>query len=701
MGCAVSGVQRTMSLFGRQSQGQDVRAKLERKLYIARESPDPEFDLSDCQLKRLPAGIFSICKVFRKDNLYLHNNQLQSLEEGGQLSDLQLVKVFNLSSNKFYRLPNNIRFLVSLTELYLQNNYLESLPEGFKYLEFLKILDVSHNKLKSLNPSLGNLKCLSVFKITGNIDLNRLCPELCFATNLQTIELDGENFIFPPVEVATKTTEDIMKYLCSEMNIKYRPPQVTTELQSQLPNAIHNPFGKQLSLTWEQQETAMIDQENKLHLANQRQREKFLSTLLQEQKDLDDEISKIQENRESERRNLMKTIQKEEKEIECIVRNFLQSERQNPEVIQQQLVYEQLEHDRLLEIARQNYDNVKRSDIIAKMKELLEKDCSINYYKRHYKDNLNNVKQNLLIQESEGELKLEELLNARDEMRTDLVQQLLEDQDVQQAMVSSLLDRVDAKSWSLSQEISLISMHLSRLSIIEQEKKKINMAFNYNEFLQQRMKLVGLLDDLLDQKNLRRKQLINTLKEAESEGNYAHDFWLKSYQKVLDAAPKSLLNVGKLDPLFANHLLQEGVIHCLPFLVKLLISGISLLDINNENLKENGVSFTSDRESILRALKLYVESCSDIMNEPEQITSTEGASLSGVLESKTLEVLKTNETESSVVEGECVVCMDSKSEVVFVPCGHMCCCQPCSQNELETCPMCRINIERKIKVILS
>ncbi|XP_045455435.1 E3 ubiquitin-protein ligase LRSAM1-like isoform X1 [Melitaea cinxia] len=705
MGCAVSGIQRTMSLFSRNSNNsQDIRAKLERKLYLARESPEPDFNLSDCEMRRLPSGIFSICKVFRKDYLYLHNNRLQSLEDGGQLSDLQLIKVLNLSYNQFSYLPNDIRYLVSLTELYLQNNCLESLPDGIKYMECLQVLDVSNNKLGRLNPMLGNLKSLKILKISGNKSLNKLCPELCYAVNLVSIESDGENFIFPPPDIMTKSTTEIMKFLCLEMNIEYLPPLPTTLdiSPSQIPSTNYNVFEKQVGITWEEQEAKMIEQENKIHRANQVQREKFLTNFLQEQQDLDSEIAKVQEVRDIERQKLMKTIQKDEQDIEWLVKNFIQTDRLKPEVIQQQLAYEQAEHNRLLEITRQNYDNVRRTDILTAMEQLIENDYHIQYHKKNYKDGLNNIKQSLLSQESEGTNKLVHILNAKDESRTVLIQQVLEDQDIQKAIVSSLLDRVDAKSWSLNQEISLISMHLARLSVIEQEKKKMQIEFNYNELLTQRLKLVDFLDDLLDQRKKRRKQLINTLKEAQDEGNQPSDFWLKSYQKLLDSAPKSLFNVRKLDPVFANYLLQEGVIHCLPFLAKYLFSGESLLNITHENLKESGVSLTSDRESILKALKLYVNEKSQNYNDADlNIKSASPNSPPLDTKQNCSGVLNVDEKESTNVEGECVICMDEKSEVVFVPCGHMCCCHSCAQNELEGCPMCRTKIERTIRVILS
>ncbi|KAM3966570.1 LOW QUALITY PROTEIN: E3 ubiquitin-protein ligase LRSAM1 [Aphomia sociella] len=703
MGCAVSCMTRTtMSLFGKDSNNaNDSRAKLERKLYLAKESPEPDFDLSDCQLRQVPSGIFSICKVYRKDHLYLHCNNLNSLEDGGQLTDLYCLKVLNISSNRFSQLSSDIKYLVNLTELYVQDNKLKTLPNGIEFLQCLQILNISKNRLKTLSSSLGKLKALRKLDITENSDLKELCPELCLATNIISIELDSEHFIFPPAEVANLETSEIMRYLCKKMNIDYVPPTSTVSeiLSIQSPSYVYDPFVKH-SITWEEQEAAIIEQENKFHEAAKQQREKFLTTVLQEQQELDSEIARIHGERDLERQRLLKAIQDDEREVECLVRCFIQSDLLKPEILQQQLAHEQAEHDRLLEITRQNYDNLKKTEVLKAMEDLIKEDYSIQHSKKTYEDSLNDIKNSVLMQEMEGAAKLEELLTVKDQSHTGLVQQLLEDEDIQKALVASLIERVDARSWSLNQEIALISSHLARLSVIEQEKK-LEIACNYNELLLQRMQLVNLLDDLLDQKNKRRKQLVDTLKEMENQSGKTTDFWLKNYQKLIDSAPKNLLEIGKqLDPVLANYLLQEGVIHCLPFLVKFLFSDESLLSITLEDLKQNGVSLSSDRKSILRAINCYVKAKTQVhsIHIDYPVKELPSAPLESDIEQNCTGVVTSDEAEQSVLESECVICMDAKCEVIFIPCGHMCCCQSCGEKNIESCPMCRDSIERTIRV---
>ena len=48
----------------------------------------------------------------------------------------------------------------------------------------------------------------------------------------------------------------------------------------------------------------------------------------------------------------------------------------------------------------------------------------------------------------------------------------------------------------------------------------------------------------------------------------------------------------------------------------------------------------------------------------------------------------------------CVVCLDSASNMAFVPCGHVCCCAQCATN-VAACPLCRKLLDRKLRVYLS
>jgi hypothetical protein len=51
-------------------------------------------------------------------------------------------------------------------------------------------------------------------------------------------------------------------------------------------------------------------------------------------------------------------------------------------------------------------------------------------------------------------------------------------------------------------------------------------------------------------------------------------------------------------------------------------------------------------------------------------------------------------------ERTCKICMDEPSNVVFLPCGHLCACTTCAP-ALRTCPMCRANIRGTLKTFIS
>lgn len=84
----------------------------------AKETPEPIYDLADCNLKDVPSGVFIMCKVLRKELLSLASNKLTSLNGGGALVDLHLLVTLNLSNNRFKKLPDEIYRLENLRVSY-------------------------------------------------------------------------------------------------------------------------------------------------------------------------------------------------------------------------------------------------------------------------------------------------------------------------------------------------------------------------------------------------------------------------------------------------------------------------------------------------------------------------------------------------------------------------------------------------------
>lgn len=75
----------------------------------------------------------------------------------------------------------------------------------------------------------------------------------------------------------------------------------------------------------------------------------------------------------------------------------------------------------------------------------------------------------------ETDTKLAYILQNKDEHKIELIRQLVKDSDLQRAAVGTLLERGDARSWGLLQQIRLVETQLAMLTIIELDKKKLQI----------------------------------------------------------------------------------------------------------------------------------------------------------------------------------------------------------------------------------
>lgn len=60
-----------------------------------------------------------------------------------------------------------------------------------------------------------------------------------------------------------------------------------------------------------------------------------------------------------------------------------------------------------------------------------------------------------------------------------------------------------------------------------------------------------------------------------------------------------------------------------------------------------------------------------------------------------------NNVNSNNNKLECCVCMDKQSSIVYLPCGHICCCNECDLKVQGICPKCRVAIQAKHKVFFN
>lgn len=267
-----------------------------------------------------------------------------------------------------------------------------------------------------------------------------------------------------------------------------------------------------------------------------------------------------------------------------------------------------------------------------------------------------------------------------------------------------------------------------------------------------------ILLDLLDQQAQRKKELFDTLVclELQKEGEQ-QDFWLLQYQKLLDAQPSELsLKSSTIDPMLGYNFLINDVVHCIPFLSKLWQSNAyNIEDITDDNLMTAGIQKQSDRSKIIKSIEDFVRQQQQQRNiESELATQCKQDERSAATKpTAPSEQLASDAGETcNDLSSECVICMEEtvslltpiftyiatlvcvplramthrintissyvydsarrfcfcfffhypgehlQCVVILLPCGHLCCCVNC-QNSIDLCPLCRAQIERRIKII--
>lgn len=104
--------------------------------------------------------------------------------------------------------------VIYFQELHLKNNQIKKLPSTICNLEKLRVLDISNNLLRLLPENIGSLVSLQILNVTNNKNLKHLPKSICKAQRITSLNLDSDNFVYPPAEVAQNGVDSIMKYIC-------------------------------------------------------------------------------------------------------------------------------------------------------------------------------------------------------------------------------------------------------------------------------------------------------------------------------------------------------------------------------------------------------------------------------------------------------------------------------------------------------
>ncbi|XP_023793821.1 E3 ubiquitin-protein ligase LRSAM1 isoform X1 [Cyanistes caeruleus] len=695
-----------MPLFSRKKKpSDDARKRFEYQMCLAKEAgADDTLDISRCELSEVPYGVFATCKVLQKKVLIIHTNNLTSLvPKSCSLLSLITLKVLDLHDNQLASLPADIGQLAALQVLNLEKNLLKSLPQSIGDLAQLQVLNVKGNKLRELPRSVSSLRSLQALDVSGNV-LQELPRVLAHARSLQTLTLDASAMTYPPPDICSEGTEAIQKFLCKECGIPYYPPSQcllptlesdgggtsvdgvdrTVEKYLQEESEWQNKFldyekrkerKMQEKLDFErrlgmgQREQALLVQQLNSH------KDEILQTVREEQQRLEQGLSKHQRYLEEERLKLLQQLKDTEQGTASRIQKLLedsQRQKQSSDILKS-LENERIRMEQLMAITQEETEQLRRREVASAMQQMLAE----------------TYKNKLLQMTSESR-------------RQDLISQACSslaemDQKFQQILAWQQLDQNKAVSQILQQ----IEMQKTAFEALQVKKDLMHRQIRNQEAVtEQRRALSCLLQQLLKEKKQREEELQQILLEMEAKSETKQEnYWLIQYQRLLNQKPLSLkLQEKGLEQQLVTLLLELSAHQYVPVFAHHRISLETLGTMSASDLEKLGVAEAGLQRAILRRAQEILAAATTTPELPRDTGVPAAPEPSAPLEeppSPSAPPLPWDQRKS-----ECVVCLEQEPQMIFLPCGHVCCCRGCCERLL-SCPLCRQDIAQRIRIFPS
>ncbi|XP_039417788.1 E3 ubiquitin-protein ligase LRSAM1 isoform X4 [Corvus cornix cornix] len=692
-----------MPLFSRKKKpSDDARKRLEYQMCLAKEAgADDTLDISKCELSEVPYGAFATCKVLQKKVLIIHTNNLTSLvPKSCSLLSLITVKVLDLHNNQLASLPADIGQLAALQVLNLERNLLKSLPQSIGDLTQLQVLNVKGNKLRELPRSMSGLRSLRALDVSGNV-LQELPRVLAHVRTLQTLTLDASSMTYPSPEVCSAGTEAIQQFLCKECGIAYYPPSQyllpmlesdgggtsvdgvdrTVEKYLEEESKWQNKFldyekrkekKKQEKLEFErrlnvgQREQALLVQQLNSH------KDEILQTVREEQQRLEQGLSKHQRYLEEERLKLLQQLKDTEQGIASRIQKLLednQRQKQSSDILKS-LENERIRMEQLMAITQEEMEQLRRREVASAMQQMLAE----TYKNKLLQMTSESRRQDLVSQAcsslAEMDQKFQQIQAWQQLDQNKAVSQILQQIEMQKVAFEALQVKKDLMHRQIRNQIKLIETELLQLTQLEVKRQELD-----TEMLQLEM-------------------------EAKSETKQ-ENYWLIQYQRLLNQKPLSLkLQEKGLEQQLVNLLLELSADQYVPIFAHHRISLEMLGTMSASDLEKLGVTEAGLQHAILRRAQeiLAVAATIPELRREEDTAVPAAPEPSAPPEEPagpTAPPLPWDEKKS-----ECVVCMEQEPQTIFLPCGHVCCCQGCCER-LHSCPLCRRDVAQRIRIFQS
>uniref|UniRef100_A0A670ZGH5 Leucine rich repeat and sterile alpha motif containing 1 n=1 Tax=Pseudonaja textilis TaxID=8673 RepID=A0A670ZGH5_PSETE len=721
-----------MLFFRKRKASSEARKRLEYQMCLAKEAgADDILDISKCELSELPYSAFTTCRVLQKKVLIVHTNFLTSLvPKSCSLSNLVTVKVLDLHDNQLTSLPADIGQLISLQVLNVEKNVLKTLPDSIGDLAQLQTLNLKGNKIKKLPSTLEGLRSLRTLDVSEN-SVQELPQALAHLRTLETLSLDATAMLYPPSEVCSAGTEAIQRFLC-EMGMEYKPPSqyLLPVLESDggeiSADGIRRTPGKYLEeeAEWQnrfldyekrkeqkmQEKLAFergldLEQREQVQLMHQShvQKGEFLQSMKEEQMKLDEGLTRHQRRLGAERLKLLEQLKQMEQGVAGRIQKLLkdnQRQKQSSEILKS-LENDRIRMEQLMAITQEETEQLRRKEVAAAMKQMLSETYKNKLLQGAYESRRQDLVNQTCCSLAKMDEKFQQILAWQQLDQNKAISQILQESEMQKAAFEALQVKRDLMHCQIRNQVSAKFLRELCLSL----ENTPTATFVLQEAIgEQRQMLSFLLQQLLKEKREREEELQAILKELEAKSETKQEnYWLIQYQRLLNQKPLSLrlqeeglekqlvkllteLSAEQYLPVFAHHRISLGVL-------SRMVPG-DLAQVRNRSLPGGEFSIIHPGRAPphpLPALHLVAE-----LLKPADKTGPSAPEFRE--ESASPEVPSAPPTEER--HCECVVCMELQAQVVFLNCGHVCCCHSCSE-ALRTCPLCRQDIVQRIRLFHS
>ncbi|XP_021563579.1 E3 ubiquitin-protein ligase LRSAM1 [Carlito syrichta] len=746
--------------FRKRKPSEEARKRLEYQMCLAKEAgADDILDISKCELSEIPFGVFATCKVLQKKVLVVHTNHLTSLlPKSCSLLSLATIKVLDLHDNQLTALPDDIGQLTALQVFNVERNQLTHLPRSIGSLAQLQTLTVKDNKLKELPDAMGELRSLRTLDISGN-EIQRLPQMLAHVRTLETLNLDASAMVYPPREVCGAGTAAILQFLCKESGLQYYPPSqylLPVLEQDGAENLRDSPDGPtdrflREEVEWqnrfsdyekrkEQKMLEKLEFERRLELGQREhaqllqqshsQKDEILQTVKEAQSRLEQGLSERQRYLDVERQRLQEQLKQTEQNISGRIQKLLQEnqrQKKSSEILKS-LENERIRMEQLMSITQEETENLRRREVASAMQQMLTESCKNRLIQMAYESQRQNLVQQACSSMAEMDERFQQILSWQQMDQNKAISQILQESAMQKAAFEALQVKKDLMHRQIRNQIKLIETELLQLTQLELKRKFLDTETLQEMISEQRWALSSLLQQLLKEKQQREEELREILMEIEAKSETRQEnYWLIQYQRLLNQKPLSLkLQEEGLEPQLVALLEELSAEHYLPVFAHHRISLDVLSQMSPGDLAKVGVSEAGLQHDILwRVQELLdvarIQPGTGTLRAPPgphrrcglERTVTCGPERACDWTRRDVvmgcegeeKVLKASEgagvglsaTRGPGVSWHLHTWHPVRAQTVFLNCGHVCCCQPCSQ-PLRTCPLCRQDIAQRLRI---